>query len=1442
MSKLSRQFLRAVILVLAFIVISVLATSQLSTSARRSARDTRSVRGAVQDVNSPAVTQIQQGRIKWRFTVPGYAYHRAGVAADGTIYVNNTAGSVYALTPNGVLKWVTQVGQTGSEGPVSVGSDGTIYVATLLNSGVGAYNEAVIVALNPDGTKKWQSLLPETVNVRAGPNVGPDGKIYLICKPLNSTSATNLAALAPQDGHIVWNYNDNYYRYGGTGKELFFDSNFVYFEFDSNTFVNGGIFVHRLDNGQRVRAMNNFDPNGLVVAAPDLTVHTSMQSWTPGLTSTIWTCPLFGQGPSTGQDIGIDNVHYVVQNYYRLYAINPNGSEKWHHDDSDSVNGFHILSDPIASPTNQVIFQGGIITYGKPGFFLGTNPANGATLWHIPLPTEPGLEPYGQVRPENRATFAPDGQTVYLAADIAGNYDFSYFYAIDTSNSLPCSFSLTPASQTIPYNGGTFNVDLMATSESCAWTAASNNNWLTVNSGSSHSGNGIVSYTATANTTTSQRTGSLTIAGQTFSVTQPGAPAGAPTIAMTYPGGGAIFTMPTTVFVAANATATDGRTLTRVDFYYDSTLIGSDTSAPYQSAWDDAFTGDHVMTAIAVDSFGATTTSAPVSIHVNSGGLAPIPIPTPTLNSPAQNGSFHEPASIVIGATPGTSDYPTSRVEFYSGTTLLGSDTSAPYSFTWTGVLAGRYTVSARTVAGTGARATSSFVDITVMPGESITGIVTGSNGAPLSGLVVNLSGTQAKTTSTAANGSYIFSNLQLGGSYTVTATDNAFDKFTPQLVNNLSGVATVNFTGTPQLYSIAGRLVYAGGTSGVPDAQIALTGSVGFPTQTMLTAADGAYSFTNIPAGANYTLTPSKIGDPVGISAFDASLAARFAAGIIPLSADQQIAADASDNGAVAAFDASLIARTAANIPNVSITGTWKFSQPALAITNLSSNQTNQNLNALLVGDVSGNWTPTSPNQAVAMNPAVVNSISVSLPVRQGLPGAFTTIPITVGDTGAQGVFSYDLDIVFDHAVLQPQLTAFDAAGTLSDGWSINANTSTPNHLVINAFNTAAMSGQGVLLNLKFNVVGGANMQTPLTWQAFNFNEGSPIDSNVNGQFMVTGPTAAAARISGQVSTVAGQPIGGATITVFGGPRTIRVITNSNGFYNVKNLQAGGFYTITPSRVNYAFAPASRSFSLLGSNTDAVFTATLLDNGFDNPINTTEYFVRQHYLDFLGREPDEEGFNFWTDQILECGSDTNCIERRRENVSEAYFFSNEFQETGLLVDGLYRAAYGRRPEFGEFMSDQSAVRMGVAVGQGDRQAKLLTNKEAFVAAFIDRPTFRSTFAGLSNEAYVYKLVSNTGVNFSLAEQEALANSLTNGTLTRAGVLTIIAEDERFVTAKRNEMFVMMEYFAYLRRNPDEVGFRFWLDKLNGFRGDFERGQMVKAFIVSGEYRQRFGP
>jgi autotransporter-associated beta strand protein len=335
-----------------------------------------------------------------------------------------------------------------------------------------------------------------------------------------------------------------------------------------------------------------------------------------------------------------------------------------------------------------------------------------------------------------------------------------------------------------------------------------------------------------------------------------------------------------------------------------------------------------------------------------------------------------------------------------------------------------------------------------------------------------------------------------------------------------------------------------------------------------------------------------------------------------------------------------------------------------------------------------------------------------------------------------------------------------------------------------------------------------------------------------------INGPTAANGSISGQILDADGNPLPGTVINL-NGTQNRKMITDADGFYLFDKVETTGFYTVTPTRVNYAFNPGSSSFSQLGNNTEATFTG-IPAGGFVNSLDTPEYFVRQHYLDFLGREPDEAGFNFWSDQILECGGDPGCTERRTVNVSAAYFQSIEFQRTGGLVDRLYRASYGRNPRYSEFMPDRDAITIGVVVGLSGWERQLAANEKSFVDAWVTRPAFEAAYSSLSNAEYVDRLLSNTGVRFAQAERDSLVSSLRGGAVSRADVLQQIAASESFAKARFNEAFVLMEYFGYLRRDPDEEGYRYWLNKLNQFHGNFERAEMVKAFISATEYRARF--
>ena len=124
----------------------------------------------------------------------------------------------------------------------------------------------------------------------------------------------------------------------------------------------------------------------------------------------------------------------------------------------------------------------------------------------------------------------------------------------------------------------------------------------------------------------------------------------------------------------------------------------------------------------------------------------------------------------------------------------------------------------------------------------------------------------------------------------------------------------------------------------------------------------------------------------------------------------------------------------------------------------------------------------------------------------------------------------------------------------------------------------------------------------------------------------------------------------------------------------------------------------------------------------------------------------------------------------------------------------------------------------------------------------MQRTDFKAKYDQLTNEQYVDALNANTGNSLTTAERNTLVAGLNAATMTRAEVLGEVAENEEFSRKESSPAFVLMQYFGYLRRNPDLPGYQYWLNKLNQFGGDFRRAEMVKAFITSNEYRLRFGP
>jgi Calx-beta domain len=315
---------------------------------------------------------------------------------------------------------------------------------------------------------------------------------------------------------------------------------------------------------------------------------------------------------------------------------------------------------------------------------------------------------------------------------------------------------------------------------------------------------------------------------------------------------------------------------------------------------------------------------------------------------------------------------------------------------------------------------------------------------------------------------------------------------------------------------------------------------------------------------------------------------------------------------------------------------------------------------------------------------------------------------------------------------------------------------------------------------------------------------------------------------------------------------------------------------TILIPIVDDSYAEGPETFSVTLTNptglnvslgSPAVLNITINDNGDlngPNQIDATNFFVREHYVDFLNREPDAPGLAFWIGNIDNCSPKPACTEVQRINTSASFFLSIEFQNSGYLVERIYKAAFGKVNgtstlngshtlevpviRFNEFLSDTQRIGQGVVVGVGDWQQQIENNKQAFTEEFVQRSRFLTAFPlTMTSAQFVDALNSNSGA-LSAAERDNLVAALNNGTMSRAQVLRAVAEDQTLFDAEFNRAFVLMQYYGYLRRNPndapdaDYTGFDFWLTKLNQFNGNFINAEMVKAFITSLEYRKRFAP
>lgn len=233
------------------------------------------------------------------------------------------------------------------------------------------------------------------------------------------------------------------------------------------------------------------------------------------------------------------------------------------------------------------------------------------------------------------------------------------------------------------------------------------------------------------------------------------------------------------------------------------------------------------------------------------------------------------------------------------------------------------------------------------------------------------------------------------------------------------------------------------------------------------------------------------------------------------------------------------------------------------------------------------------------------------------------------------------------------------------------------------------------------------------------------------------------------------------------------------------------------------------------------------------NPIDDPRFFVRMHYLDFLGREPEPSGLEAWVGVWTRCPNIFNDPACDRVTISSSFFRSREFYLKSYFIYLFYRVGLGRQPTYAEFVRDLARL-------SGQTSAELELNKNDFNIAWMSRADFSVVADTFQNEPYLDRLLQNVGVTLTGAvTRERLLADLNAGQRTRADVLRAIVQHPDVERAEYNGAFVTMQYFGYLKRDPDTSGFTNWLNYLNAHPDDYRT--MVHGFVTSIEYRARFG-
>ncbi|MEO7539084.1 MAG: cohesin domain-containing protein [Pyrinomonadaceae bacterium] len=307
----------------------------------------------------------------------------------------------------------------------------------------------------------------------------------------------------------------------------------------------------------------------------------------------------------------------------------------------------------------------------------------------------------------------------------------------------------------------------------------------------------------------------------------------------------------------------------------------------------------------------------------------------------------------------------------------------------------------------------------------------------------------------------------------------------------------------------IAGRVTYQNAAAPVVPVPLVNLTAAGSPAVMAATDPAGNYTIMGPGPGA-YTVTPSKAPQPSttsnGIFSNDAALIARHVVGLSNLNATQQNAAMVGGQGFISSLDAGFVAQYIVGIPNaLNQTGRWKFTPTSRTYPAVTASQVNQDYEALLMGDVSGDWSPPAADMfKVHARPMPWDAVTASLSGIKAPFGKEAVVSLSLDGLAGEAVSSYQFTINYDPAVIEPARIAAALTGTRAEGMNIACYSPSPGTLKVAVYSAFPVTGDGVYAALKFNVIGRPGSTTRLDISEFRFNDGTMPVLNTPGSIAV--------------------------------------------------------------------------------------------------------------------------------------------------------------------------------------------------------------------------------------------------------------------------------------------------------------------------------------------------